>query len=228
MTCLATFRRLLLALAAAPALLMHGQTVKQTVEGIERHYNGLSALQMHFEQSMEYAGRTRMAERGTLYLQRPGKMRWDYSEPEGKLAVSDGTMFRMYNPLTNQVRQVQLEALTDLRAPLSFLLGRMRLRRMFRNLRIEEAEGRAVLVGQGRTGRDIYSRVEFAFDPDSYRIAGIKIFGLDNSVNVYRFSDETLNPKLARTMFDFNAPPGAEVLPLTKNFNELPVETKPR
>lgn len=224
----ATFPCLLLALAAVPGVLLRAQTVSQTVEGIERHYNRLSALQMQFEQTMEYAGRTRMAERGTLYLLRPGKMRWDYSEPEGKLAVSDGKIFRMYNPRTNQVRQVELEALTDLRAPLSFLLGRMRLRRMFRNLRVEEVADQSVLIGQGRTGQDVFSRVEFAFDPDTYRIEGIKILGLDDSVNAYLFSDETLNPRLSMTMFEFDVPPGAEVLPLTRNFNDLPVETKPR
>ncbi len=224
----ATFPCLLLALAAAPGVLLHAQTINQTVEGIERHYNRLGSLQMQFEQSMEYAGRTRMTERGTLYLLRPGKMRWDYSEPEGKLAVSDGTIFRMYNPRTNQVRQVELEALTDLRAPLSFLLGRMRLRRMFGNLRVEEVESRPVLIGEGRNGRDFYSRVEFAFDPNNYRIDGIKILGLDDSVNMYRFSSETLNPRLAMKIFEFDPPPGAEVLPLTRNFNDLPAETKPR
>ena len=200
------------------------QSLNQAISGIERHYNSLSGLQMEFEQSMEYAGRTRMSEEGTLYLMRPGKMRWDYTRPEGKIAISDGQIFRMYSPNSNQVRQVRLDEMTDLRAPLSFLLGRMRLRRMFRNLRIEESEGAQVLIGDGRSGQDFFSQVEFAFDPANFSINRIRIVGRDESVNVYQFSDEQENPRLAADMFEFEFPADAEVVPLTRNFQDVPFE----
>ena len=222
----ATVSCLFLVFSAATGSELRAQSVNKTVEGIERHYNRLSALKMGFEQSMEYAGRRRNAESGTLYLLRPGKMRWEYSDPEGKIAISDGKIFRMYNPNTNQVRQVALEAMTDLRAPLSFLLGRMRLRRMFRNLRVEQAGEQQVLIGEGRGGRDVYTRVEFTVDPNDYRITGIRIVGRDESINAYVFSDEQTNPSLSAAMFEFEAPPGAEVVPLTRNFNEVPLEAR--
>ncbi len=226
MTRLLTVPCLLLSLAAASATVLEAQSLSKVVDGIERHYNSLSALQMGFEQSMEYGGQKRMAESGTLYLQRPGKMRWEYSKPAGKIAISDGKIFRMYNPNSNQVRQVEMEAMTDLRAPLSFLLGRMRLRRMFRNLRLEQIDGRQVLIGDGRNAQDIYARVEFDFDPAGLGITGIRIVGRDDSVNVYGFSDEQANPKLSAEMFEFKAPPDAEVVPLTRTFNSLPPEAR--
>ena len=216
----------LLALAFLSPALLDAQSLDQAVEGVELHYNSLSSLKMGFEQSVEYAGRKRNAESGTLYLLRPGKMRWDYTDPEGKVAVSDGKIFRMYNPYTNQVRQVELEAMADLRAPLSFLLGRMRLRRMFRNLRIEDGGGQPVLVGEGRGGQDFYSRVEFAFEPEDYRITAIRVVGRDESVHAYRFSDEETNPRLSAATFEFQAPPGAEVVPLTRNFSDVPLEAR--
>ena len=209
-----------------PGSELRAQSVNKTVEAVERHYNRLSALTMGFEQSMEYAGRKRSSESGTLYLLRPGKMRWEYSDPEGKIAISDGKIFRMYNPNTNQVRQMRLEAMTDLRAPLSFLLGRMRLRRMFRNLRLEQVGEQRVLIGEGRGGQDIYSRVEFTLGTDDYRITGIRIVGRDESINSYRFSDEQSNPSLSAAMFEFEAPAGAEVVPLTRSFTEVPLESR--
>lgn len=217
---------LLAALVVMTGSDLRAQSVNKTVEAVERHYNRLSALTMGFEQSMEYAGRTRSSERGTLYLLRPGKMRWEYSDPEGKIAISDGKIFRMYNPKTNQVRQVHLEAMTDLRAPLSFLLGRMRLRRMFRNLRLEQVGEQQILIGEGRGGRDVYSRVEFTLGAEDHRITGIRIVGRDESVNSYRFSDEESNPTLSAAMFEFQAPAGAEVVPLTRGFNEVPFESQ--
>ncbi len=215
---------LLVASLSGPALT--AQSLNQTVNGIERRYNGLGSLKMGFEQSVEFAGRKRSTERGTVYLLRPGKMRWDYTDPEGKVAVSDGKIFRMYNPRTNQVRQVQLEAMADLRAPLSFLLGRMRLRRMFRNLRTENHDGQPILAGEGRGGQDFYSRVEFSYDPSDFRIIAIRIVGRDESVHAYQFADEEANPQLSAATFEFQAPPGAEVVPLTRSFSNIPLEAR--
>lgn len=215
---------LLAALFAGSPAELSGQSLSAAVSGIERHYNSLSGLRMEFEQSMEYAGRKRLSEGGTLYLLRPGKMRWDYSRPEGKVAISDGKIFRMYSPNSNQVRQVRLAEMTDLRAPLSFLLGRMRLRRMFKDLRLTEVDGTPVLTGEGRSRQDFFSRVEFSFDPESFGITGIRIVGRDESVNVYKFWDEVVNPSLSAELFEFKAPEGAEVVPLTRNFNDLPFD----
>lgn len=215
---------LFLVLAATFAPPLQAQSVGKVVDGVERRYNALSALKMGFEQSMEYAGRKRNLEAGTLYLLRPGKMRWEYSDPAGKIAISDGKIFRQYNPNSNQVRQVALASMTDLRAPLSFLLGRMRLRRMFRNLRLESADGMHVLIGEGRGGQDFYSRVEFDVDPADYSITGVRIVGRDESINGYRFSGEETNPTLSASLFEFEAPAGAEVVPLTRSFREVPFE----
>lgn len=217
---------LLVAVAAVSAVGARAQNVGAAIDGIERHYNSLSAARMEFEQSTEYSGRKTIPEAGTLYLQRPGKMRWDYTHPPGKLAISDGEIFRVYSPNSNQVRQVELEAMTDLRAPLSFLLGRMRLRRMFRNLRIEDIDGQRVLVGEGRSGQDFYSRVEFPFNPEDFSIAGVRIIGRDDSVHVYRFSGEQTNPTLAEDLFEFKAPSGAEVVPLNRSFNQVPLDSR--
>lgn len=194
---------------------LRAQSVDDVVSAIELRYNRLATMRSEFEQSMEYAGRRRMVESGTLYLRRPGKMRWDYTRPKGKIAIGDGDMFRMYNPHTNQVRQVKLDETADLRAPLAFLLGRMRLKRLFGNLRIATLEGEAVLIAEGRSGKEYFSRVEFAYDPDDFRLRGIKVYGRDDSINAFQFKRETLNPVLENEMFEFHPPPGAEILPVS-------------
>ena len=196
--------------AGAP---LQAQSADRVVAAIELRYNRLATMRSEFEQSLEYAGRRRMVEAGILYLRRPGKMRWDYTQPEGKIAVGDGDMFRIYNPHTNQVRQLRLDETADLRAPLAFLLGRMRLKRQFRNLRIETIAGESVLVAEGRTGREYFSRVEFAYDPHDFRLRRIAVYGRDDSLNAFRFRNETLNPDLALELFEFRPPQGAEILP---------------
>ncbi len=210
-------RRAALALAAAWfSAPLHGQSADRVAAAIELRYNRLATMRSEFEQSLEYAGRRRMIEAGTLYLRRPGKMRWDYALPEGKVAVGDGEMFHIYNPRTNQVRQLKLDETADLRAPLAFLLGRMRLKRQFRNLRLETVAGESVLVADGRTGGEYFSHVEFAYDPDNFRLRRIAVYGRDDSLNVFRFRREILNPALELELFEFRPPEGAEILPVSR------------
>ena len=58
-------------------------------------------------------------------LRKPGKMRWDYSQPKGKLFVSDGKFLWLYTPDENRVEKMKLKESEDMRAPLAFLLGKL-------------------------------------------------------------------------------------------------------
>lgn len=161
---------------------------------------------------MQFVGRPPLEESGILYLRRPSKMRWQYEVPEGKLLVGDGEVLHMYSPRSNQVRRVKLEETGDLRAPLSFLLGRLKLRRQFRNLRLAVQDGRHMLIGEGRTGKEAYTQVEFTYDPDDYRLVHIKVYGQDETITTFRFEDEKVNEFLALSLFRFEPPAGADVI----------------
>ncbi len=57
--------------------------------------------------------------RGSFYLQRPGKMRFEYSTPAGLVVVSDGQNVMRYDPRLETFRQVPLS-----QTPLSAFLAR--------------------------------------------------------------------------------------------------------
>lgn len=56
---------------------------------------------------------------GNFYLQRPGKMRFEYTSPRGLLVVSDGSNVKRYDPRLNTFQQVPLG-----QTPLSTFLAR--------------------------------------------------------------------------------------------------------
>lgn len=198
----------LLLATVAPA-----QDLGQVIAGMELHYNRLATLQTDFEQTQTYGGSVRDVQRGTLYLYRPQKMRWEYTKPSGKLLVGDGQKYYQYNPLTNQVRTMTLTETADLRAPLAFLLGRLNLRRQFKDLELTTIDGRKALVGKGRTGQENYTRVEFYYDSKAdFRLDEVKAYGRDDATTTFTFDNEIVNVKLDEKMFDFNPPPGAEIL----------------
>ena len=201
---------------STPVLLAQRASIGEVSQAIELHYNRLATLSIDFSQTMSFGGVSRPAERGTVLLYRPYRMRWDYTEPRGKLLIGDGQRLYQYNPYTNQVRTILLDQSLDLRAPLSFLLGRLDFSRQFRNLRFETIDGKRALVGEGRTGQEAYTTVEFYFEPaQDYRLSSLRAHAQDESVTDFVFSSERTNPQLDEELFSFEAPAGAEILPET-------------
>src|SRR5579863_8790328 len=95
------------------------------LKGIENRYNHIQTLQVNFVQTYKFRGPTRAPENGTLYLHKPGRMRWEYSSPAGKLLVSDGEFLYDYDPAENRVTKKKVKDAADPRGPLAFLLGKL-------------------------------------------------------------------------------------------------------
>src|ERR1700739_309722 len=64
--------------------------VKALAAAVDAHYNHLRSLQAEFTEVYRGAGMDR-TESGTLWLKKPGKMRWEFRSPQEKLLVSKGT-----------------------------------------------------------------------------------------------------------------------------------------
>src|SRR5579862_9716210 len=91
----------LLVIAAAalilPALLpADTPDVTKLLAGIEDRYNHIQTLQVAFTESWTLNGRKRTGS-GTLYLRKPGRMRWEYTAPAGRLFISDGEFIYSYS-----------------------------------------------------------------------------------------------------------------------------------
>ena len=52
----------------------------------------------------------RRTESGTLLLMKPGRMKWEYSEPAGKLFLLDGTFAWFYSHGDSQVQRIPAKA----------------------------------------------------------------------------------------------------------------------
>ena len=93
-------RTLIFLLAALP---LAGQAdLSKLLKAVENRYNNPRTMQMEFDQSLTGQGLGRI-ESGTLYLQKPGRMRWSYRVPENKFFLADGNYSWFYSPNTGQV-----------------------------------------------------------------------------------------------------------------------------
>jgi outer membrane lipoprotein carrier protein len=176
---------------------------------IERRYNAAATMAVRFEQRYQTGGRTRV-ESGTVSLRKPGRMRWEYANPEGKLLISDGKTVWFYSPSANRVERSPVRESEDLRVPLGFLLGRLNFGRDFRDMRIENGE----VIALPKSAKAPYREVRFRAS-EAGTIEEVRVTGQDATVMEFRFAGERLNVPLADSLFRFTPPAGAEVVDVT-------------
>jgi outer membrane lipoprotein carrier protein len=207
--------RLFLILAATP-LLAQDFNLPDTLQRLEKRYNNARTIQVPFEQTYVAPGRPRRAESGTLYLRKPGRMRWDYSNPAGKVFLSDGKHIYFYSPSTNRVEKTPAKSTDDLRAPLAFLLGKLDFRRDFREFRVRQEGTEIYIAAIPKSDKAPYRQVDFVVSPD-YRIRRLIVASHDGSQMDFRFGDERINAALDSNLFVFKVPEGAELIETSGN-----------
>jgi outer membrane lipoprotein carrier protein len=185
------------------------------LNSVERHYNGVRTLQVAFQESYTGAGRPKRSEAGDLFLRKPGKMRWQYTTPAGKLFLSDGKQVYYYNPATNRAEKVKMKETEDLRAPLAFLLGRLDFQKDFKDFETRQDGPFTVIEANPKTDRVPYKHVEFSVSPQ-FEIRKLTVTGHDNAILSFNFENERMNPPINDSMFKFKLPPGAEWLDSTE------------
>lgn len=181
------------------------------LHSVEGHYNHSQSLKLDFSETYTVSRRPTQVERGVLFLRKPGKMRWDYTAPSGKVFVSDGKNVLFYTPDNHRLVKSKLKESEDLRAPLAFLLGKLNFWKDFRSFS-SRIEGDSIWVtASPNSDQAAYSQVEFLVAPDS-TIRRLRITGVDRSVLDYTFSNEQVNAPVSPSMFAFTPPPGTEIV----------------
>lgn len=194
-------------LALAP-LAFADPALDRMLKAVEDRYNHAKTLQVLFTEEYTAEGRTRKPESGSLVLRKPGRMRWDYTAPAGKLFISDGKTVYLYTPDAHRVERAPLKASEDMRAPLAFLLGKLDFSREFKDFQTKQAGTDTVLTAFAKSDQLPYDKVEMTVSP-SFEIHRLVVTGADKSVLTFTFAGEQINPKVDDAMFRFHMPPGA-------------------
>ena len=181
------------------------------LKSVESRYNKAKTLQVLFTETYTPNGRGARIESGTLLLRKPGRMRWEYSQPKGKLFVCDGKDLWLYTPADNRVEKMKMQVTDDLRAPLAFLLGKLNFQKEFVNLKGHAEEGGTRVTAEPKTENLPYSAVEFLVSPQAV-IRQVRVTGFDKSILEFVFDGEKMDPSLDSKLFQFKPIPGAQVV----------------
>ncbi|HXZ79635.1 MAG TPA: outer membrane lipoprotein chaperone LolA [Terriglobales bacterium] len=190
---------------------------QKVAAGVDAHYNQLRSMQADFSETYRGAGASR-TESGTLWLKKPGKMRWEYREPRPKLFVSDGKTAWFYVPGEPQAQRAPVSKIDDLRSPIRFLLGKAKLGKELQGLHVDgsgEQAGNVVLSGVPKGMEDRISRVLLEVTPQD-RIVRLSLLEVDGASTEFRFTSQKENLTVADQQFRFSPPEGVGVVEATE------------
>ncbi|MGH9668298.1 MAG: outer membrane lipoprotein chaperone LolA [Bryobacteraceae bacterium] len=202
------------AILAALPVLAADSDISHLLKGIENRYNHAQTLRVGFSESYNLPGRASRTESGELVLRKPGKMRWQYNDPAGKLFVSDGKLIYSYSPDTNRAEKSKLKETEDMRVPLAFLLGKLDFKKDFRQFDAKPEGKDTFITALPKSNNFPYQQVAFLVTPD-FEIRRLIVTGQDHSVLEFSFTGEKMNPPVNDKLFQFVPPPGAEYVDQT-------------
>ena len=182
----------------------------QIARAVDAHYNHLKSLSSRYTERYEGMGMDR-TESGTLLLRKPGRMRWNYDSPAGKVFMLNGKDAISYTPGDAQANRVPAKQLDDLRSPLRFLLGHTELAKELDHLSVAPIAGGYSLVG---TPHGTVQRIRtIALTVDSQGVIHtLQIEETDGARTTFSFTDMHEDVSAPDSDFVFMPPPGVSVL----------------
>ncbi len=151
-----------------------------------------------------------IVEKGSLALKPPGRMRWEYRDPEKKTFVSDGKTFYFYVPAD---RQVIVRAQADSRGiPALLMSGRGEILTTF--VVTEEEAPKTGLRRLRLVPRESDPEIDYVLlDVDAAaRIRGIAVLDAQGNRSQFAFDHVKENVGLRDALFRFDVPRGVEVV----------------
>ncbi len=184
-------------------------TAQQLAQRVDRYYNGLHSLRTSFSESFHGMGIDR-DESGTLLLRKPGKMRWDYTHPAGKLFLLDGKYAWFYSPGDAQVQRVAASQMDDLRSPLRFLLGHTQLQKELAGLTLFPGPDGFLLSGVPKGMQERVAKITIGVSEDGV-IHSMTIDEVDGARTAFKFTSSEANVPAPDKDFLFQPPAGVPV-----------------
>src|SRR5215472_2190921 len=190
-------------------------TVSEIAHATDEHYNRLKTFKADFTEVYSGPGISR-SESGTLWLKKPGRMRWEYRQPREKLFLTDSHTAFFYVPGENQARKTPLKNLDDIRSPLRYLLGKTKLEKELEGLSLApdltpSRAGDSVLRGVPKDMKDRISEVVLEIS-SGFQIDRIILREVDGTVTDFHFINTQENVPVQDSLFRFNPPAGVEVI----------------
>ncbi len=186
-------------------------TGPSALSGLQSWLDGTRTLSGRFEQSLvSGALGTGVKERGRIWVARPGKLRWDYLDPEKKVAIVDGERARLWIEADRQMWEGPIDASS---AVVSVLLsGHQRLDRLFLAEAVDSTNDHVRVRLRPRGNEAGVEDLVLTLDPKTGAISEAEVLDPSGNRMHFRFWALKRNGEISESMFRFEPPPGTEIV----------------
>lgn len=191
------------------------RSAKDIAQAFDAHYRRVQTMTGFFLEKYTSGGAGLVAESGTVYFEKPGRMRWDYDSPETKMFLVDGKQVWYYVPAEHTASRTTVKESDDWRTPLALLAGKVNLQRLCGSLTLGDSAGEAgnaVLVCRPRKA-----------DEETFREVKLEVNSRDQLERLdiqepgdieteFRFGDWHENVAIEASKFHFEPPVGVAIV----------------
>jgi len=195
----------------APAGAPVSKDLKHVLDRLQRHYRDTNSFSAKFSEEIATVGAPKRKRQGTVSFRKPGRMLWEFQDPEKQTIVSDGETLYSYDPDLNQVVETPLKQALKSSSATSFLLGIGNINRDFKAAFATAARpsGLVDLILDAKAGG---YKIEVGLDPKTYNLITLTLTDQLGDTTRVDFSDVHDNVELPESIFAFKAPAGADVV----------------
>lgn len=176
---------------------------------VEKYLAGLSTWSADFTQTIDDGhGKVVRSAAGKLYLQRPGKFRWDYTEPSEQLVLADGKQIWFYDKDLAQANVRDMDGLAS--TPASLLSGGGAVSSQFDITALAPSGGLQWFQLIPKHTDTDFQLVRIGFEKGELK----SMFLADKlgQVTQLTFTHPSRNTKFAADLFSFTPPAGVDVI----------------
>ena len=190
------------------------QTAQQVGAALQAKYDTIRDFTADFTQEYQSGVlKRKTTESGKVQVKKPGRMRFDYTSPEKKLFVSDGSRVYLWVPADNQVTRSDVPKGDEATSAVQFLVGKGNLTRDFNVSFVPggPADAHTLRLDPKLPDRD-YEWLQLVVDQKTLQIRALSFTDRQGGQSIMRFTNFKENTGLADKLFSFSIPKGADVI----------------
>jgi outer membrane lipoprotein carrier protein len=191
------------------------QDLSTIINRVQEEYDRTQDIQAAFTQIalVKSVGRKQQSQ-GVVYFKKPGKMRWEYTNPEQQLLVSDGKTMWFYVAEDGQVIIQNAEDAYGSKTPITFLSGMGKLQNDFYMKLLPASEGVTVykLELLPKQPQPDLAKLILSVEPTTYRIVHTAVYDPYGNITDVFLNDIQANAMLPDELFTFEIPEGVDVI----------------
>ena len=198
---------------------------KQTIiDNVQRQYEITNDIQAAFIQiALIKSIPQEKQSQGRVFFKKPAKMRWEYTDPEQHLLVSDGRTMWYYVAEDQQVIIQDAADAYGSKTPITFLSGMGKLQNDFYINLLPPSDGTTQLVSGYRLEllpkqpQSDLAKLIVTVDPATYQIVHTAVYDPYGNITDVYLQEIQINTSPTDELFHFDIPEGVDVIRQNSN-----------